>query len=340
MPQPDKQVEAYNTDQEFLGRILAAVERTRLNPDRDPRVEFGPDGSYAVAGRLKGSADTIGTKAAVHWQERTFGAAAQDAFAMNFNDLIRERSEPVLLDSNTIMIESEDEEAIGGLVEGLADLSFARGIQMADGETAILDTMPGFELVVTMKGIPIDAAENRFRPGNVLVGIPSSGLHSNGFSDARRLFEGEWPAEFRVPTRIYDEVLGVLRADIEIDGLCHVTGGGLSKLRTDGLEFRFTQTHLNGSADIFHELFERWLAEQGGTFSSGTESHWVDDRMHRKFNSGIGFVIGCPAESVPAIRKAIPDAEEVGRVQEGGGLVVIERSEYTHRKLVLGAQAA
>lgn len=339
MSEPEQRVEAYNTDQEFLRRILQAVERTRTNPDRDPRVEFHADGTYSIeAERLRGSADTIGTKAEVHWQARTFREAAQDAFAMNYNDLVRDRSVPVLLDSNIIMIEREDEEAIGQLVEGLADLSFDRGIQMADGETAILNTMPGFELAVTMKGIPIDGRENRFKPGNVLVGIPSSGLHSNGFSDARRLYGREWPAEFQVPTRIYDEIPQLLKAGVPVDGLSHITGGGLSKLRAEGLDFYFSKTHLTGKADILYELYERWLEEVGGRYSSGTESHWVDDRMHRKFNPGIGFVLGVPEGSVGAVVKTIPDAEVVGGVREGNGLVIIERSEYTQRKLVLDAQ--
>lgn len=333
MPDPDQQrIEAYDTNQPFLRRVEAAVERTRLSREQEPRLRFHEDGSYTLtAERARDSADTIGTKADLHWQARTFTAAAQDAFAMNANDLYRDRCEPLKL-SDVIMIEREDEAAIAELTEGLSDLSVARGVQMGDGETAILDTMPGFELSVTMTGAPIDEAENRYRPGDVLIGIPSSGIHSNGLTDARRLLGEDWPRELLTPTRIYDEIPYLLKKGYEIHGLTHVTGGGLSKLRMEGLDFRFARTHLNKSADIFHELYDRWLVEADG------DEFWVDDRMHRKFNSGIGFVLGVPPESVKTILKEIPDAQAVGFVTEGAGLVIIPESKYTGRAVVLNHQ--
>ena len=292
--QPDRRIEAYDTDQGFLGRIEAAVARTRLTAEQEPRLQFHEDGSYTLtAERTRDSADTIGTKADLHWQARTFTAAAQDAFAMNANDLYRDRCEPLKL-NDVIMIEREDEEAIAELTEGLADLSTARGIQMGDGETAILDTMPGFELSVTMTGAAIDEGENRYQSGDTLVGIPSSGIHSNGLTDARRLFGEDWPRELLTPTRIYDEVARLIKDGHKLHGMTHVTGGGLSKLRTKGLNFMISETHPKPSSQIFHQIFERWIDEAGARFSSGTESHWVDKRMHLKFNSGIGFVLGAP----------------------------------------------
>ena len=339
MPQPDskpdRRIEAYDTDQGFLGRIEAAVARTRLTAEQEPRLQFHEDGSYTLtAERTRDSADTIGTKADLHWQARTFTAAAQDAFAMNFNDLVRDRFEPLKL-NNVIMIEREDGDAIAKLTEGLSELSFWQGIQMGDGETAILDTMPGFELAVTMTGVAIDEKKNRYRPGDALIGIPSSGIHSNGLTDARRLFGEDWPRELLTPTRIYDEVPRLIKDGHEIHGLTHVTGGGLSKLRTEGLDFIVTETHHESSSQIFQQIFERWIDEAGARFSSGTESHWVDKRMHLKFNSGIGFVLGCPPDAVEGILQEVPDAQVIGGVREGDGAIVIEQSAYTGRPIEL-----
>jgi phosphoribosylformylglycinamidine cyclo-ligase len=329
MSKPDQRVEAYNTDQPFLERIQSAVERTRLTPEQEPRLRFHPDGSYTLAAeRTRDSADTIGTKADLHWQARTFTAAAQDAFAMNANDLYRDRCEPLKL-NNVIMIEREDEEAIAELTEGLSDLSRARGVQMGDGETAILDTMPGFELAVAMTGVPVDDAENRYRPGDVLIGIPSNGIHSNGLTDARRLFGAEWPRELLNPTRIYDEVPTLLKKlGPGVHGLTHVTGGGLSKLRDPELDFLIEETHLTGSSMIFHDVYGRWLAEAG-------DEAWVDRKMHLKFNSGIGFVVGCPPSMTAEVLGWVPDACEIGYVQMGRGRVIIPRSDYTGNRVEL-----
>lgn len=328
MAEPTQRVEAYNTDQEFLARIEAAVARTRLSVEQEPRLQFHEDGSYTLtAERTRDSADTIGTKADLHWQARTFQAAAQDAFAMNANDLYRDRCEPLKL-NNVIMIEREDEDAIAELTEGLSDLSVARGIQMGDGETAILDTMPGFELSVTMTGAAIDDAENRYQHGDVLIGIPSSGIHSNGLTDARRLFGEDWPRKLVTPTRIYDEIPHLLKKGYEIHGLTHVTGGGLSKLRDKELDFLIEETHPTGSSVILRDIYNRWLAEAG-------DEAWVDKRMHLKFNSGIGFVLGCPSYMTETVLGWIPDAQEIGYVQMGRGRVIVPHSDYTGQRVEL-----
>ena len=331
MSEPEsRRVEGYNTDQLFLERVQAAAERTRTNPDRDSRVQFHPDGSYSIsAERLRTSSDTIGTKADLHWHARTFTSAAQDAFAMNYNDLVRERFEPITL-TNVIMIEREDQDAITELAKGLADLSVERGIQMGsdDHETAILDTLPGFELAVTMTGAAIDRIPNRYESGDVLIGIPSDGVHSNGLTDARRLFGEDWPCELLTPTRIYDEVPRLIRTGHEIHGLTHVTGGGLSKLRTPGLNFMISETHPKPSSQIFHRIWELWMDEAG-------DREWVDRKMHLKFNSGIGFVLGCPPDAVESIQREVPDARIIGEVREGDGAIVIEQSAYTGRSIEL-----
>lgn len=331
MPDTDKapsQETAYDTSQPFLERVLAAVEQTR--EPGSPYIRYNPDGSYRELwdGPKRDSSDTIGTKADLHWQARTFEAAAQDAFAMNANDLYRDRAVPYKL-LNTLMIESEDGDAIARIAERLSELSVERGIQMGDGETAILNTMDGFELDVAMTGAVVDESPNAYRPGDVLVGIPSSGIHSNGLSDARRLFDHACPPELLTPTRIYDEVPELLQ-QYEVHGMTHVTGGGLSKLRTEGLDVQVTNTHptSTSSADVFYELFDRWAHESG-------DRAFADRQMHLKFNNGIGFVLGAQPSEAVRLLGVLPDARAIGEVGAGSGTVRVAASRYTGQTVEL-----
>lgn len=323
---PDRPIEqAYDPDQPFLDRVLAAVERTREQPSA--YLEYREDGAsrHRFPFWERHSADTVGTKVQLHWQAGTFGAAAQDAFAMNANDLYRERAVPYHL-HNIIMTETEDPQVIASIVERLADLSVERGIHMGEGETAILNTMKDFELGVFMSGAVIGDEPNRYQPGDVLIGIPSSGIHSNGLTDARRLFGSEWSTELLAPTRIYDEIPDLLR-QFEIHGLTHITGGGFGKMRTLGLDIFVDRTHLTPSSAIFEEIFERWRTELG-------DPEQADLQMHRKFNNGVGFVIGVPEAVAPDVFDALDDAEDIGHIAEGNGRVHVA-SHYTGATVTL-----
>ena len=324
--QPDNPIErAYDTDQPFLDRVLAAVERTRQV--RSPYIEHRADGAFRDGGAewKRESVDTIGTKAKLHWEARTFQAAAQDAFAMNANDLYRDRALPYKL-TNTLLIESEDEEAIAEIVESLADLSVARGIHITAGETPILNTQEGFELDMSMTGVVIDTWPNEYEAGDVIIGIPSSGIHSNGLTDARRLFGESWPRELLEPTRIYDEIPHLLRST-EVHGLTHVTGGAFTKARTEGLDIVIEKTHLESSSGVFFALRDRWMAEMKDTYA-------VDVQMHRKFNNGIGFMVGVPRWALPKALEILEDGEVVGIATAGSGEVRVD-SLYTGRTLTL-----
>lgn len=325
---PERSELAYDPSQPFLERVREAVERTRQTPSEF--VEFFEDGTYRekFEFRKKDSADGIGTKGLLHWQHRTFEAAAQDAFAMVVNDLYRDGAIPYKM-TDTLLIESEDGEAIGRLLEAVATQCETRGIKMGDGETAVLNTIQGFELDLTMTGAVVGQSENRYQPGDILIGLPSSGIHSNGLTDARRLFGANIPPEILTPTRVYDEVPELV-SQCEVHGLTHITGGGLGKLKegAGNVEFKIEETHLEKSSEIFHELFRRWRSE--------TDATTADRQMHRKFNNGIGFVIGVPVETMDrAIPDILPDAQVIGEVREAAESAVLIRSAYTDRTVTL-----
>ncbi|HEX2066127.1 MAG TPA: AIR synthase-related protein, partial [Candidatus Thermoplasmatota archaeon] len=168
-------------------------------------------------------------------------------------------------------------------------------------------------------------------PGDALVGLASTGIHSNGYSLARRAFEAAghaytdpwpWPdAAYRgkrigdvllEPTRIYvREVLSLLRSGIPVHGLSHITGSGLRKLRRINQGVRYDVADPLPVQPVFARI-----QELGGV---------ADAEMYRTFNMGMGFVVVVPArharKAVAHLRGQVDyEVKVVGRVGEGTGV--------------------
>jgi phosphoribosylformylglycinamidine cyclo-ligase len=204
--------------------------------------------------------------------------------------------------------------------EGLNEGARQADIDIVGGETATLSGLiTGLDLAGTCLGIQdrkkIITGES-IVPDDVIVGIPSSGVHSNGLTLARRIVEdcggydqklptgrtiGE---ELLVPTRIYREVLQITKRD-EIHGMCHVTGGGLRNF-TRLSSFGFDLTDPIAPQPIFS-----WLQERGQVPA---------EEMYRTFNMGMGYAFIAPEASVPGIRKFCPDAKVVGTISACSGV--------------------
>ena len=146
------------------------------------------------------------------------------------------------------------------------------------------------------------------RPGDLVVGLPSSGVHSNGLSLARRIVESHGGygqpfgsstlgRELLTPTRIYSEVLGLVERH-EVHGMCHITGGGLLNLA------RLTDYGFAIDDPIAPPPVFAWLQEQGGV--STTE-------MYRTFNMGMGFAMVVPEHEAEPVAREVPGAKVVGR---------------------------
>jgi phosphoribosylformylglycinamidine cyclo-ligase len=158
----------------------------------------------------------------------------------------------------------------------------------------------------------------KIRPSDIIVGAPSSGIHSNGLSLARRVVERSGGYDERLPdgtllgralltpTRIYREALDVCRRT-GVHGMCHVTGSGLlnfSRLTRYGFEF----TDPLPVPPVF-----TWLQEQG-------EIDPVE--MYRTFNMGMGFAYILPENEAGAVRRLIPGSRVVGEIVEEPGITV------------------
>jgi phosphoribosylformylglycinamidine cyclo-ligase len=263
--------------------------------------------------------DGVGTKMLVADRMQDWRTIGIDCIAMNVNDLYVMNIEPVAfvdyIAADEIHIPKMEQ--IGrGLNEGARQAN----IDIVGGETATLKGMVnGLDLAGTCLGIQEKeriVTGDAIRPGDLILGVPSSGVHSNGLTLARRVADARdaWEErlsngktlgqELLVPTRIYAEALRACRM-ATVSGMCHVTGGGL-------LNFpRLTRFGFSFDTPLpVPEVF-RWIQENGS----------IDrDEMYRTFNMGMGYAIIAPEENIPDIVREVPDASVVGSIVRDPGI--------------------
>jgi phosphoribosylformylglycinamidine cyclo-ligase len=239
--------------------------------------------------------------------------------AMNVNDLYVMNMEPVAF-VDYIATDSISVEKMRQLGIGLNEGARQANIEIVGGETATLKGLVnGLDLAGTCLGVQrkdrIITGE-KIVAGDRIVGVPSTGIHSNGLSLARKVAEehGGYDAklpngktvgrELLTPTRIYHESLRVA-ASCEVHGMCHITGGGLLNFtRLAKLGFRFTDP-------IEPPVIFRWMQESAGISVS---------EMYRTFNMGMGYAYVVPEKSVEAVRKIVPEAKVVGEIVPEAGV--------------------
>ena len=298
------------------------------------------------------SNDGIGTKGWLHWLMRTEEHGVHDAFAMVVDDLIESGHVPVYL-LDHLQMQEEDGGRIFKIAKELTDLAVSnpwqtangqmRPIIIAGGETAIINTLKGFELGITATGFVKHSREIRanIREGDMIVGVWSNGVHSNGLSFLREEFsekkhmalEDRLPwgrtigEELTAPTHIYlpaikeliermDMVAG--SANKVIHGMVHITGGGLSKLRE----------LLPRSKDLDIEV-GAWNSLPAMNIFRYVQSEFCvpSSEMYKRFNNGIGYVVAMDSKYAHEAAKVIGNrfrVEMIGFVVKGSGKVRIE----------------
>ena len=270
--------------------------------------------------------DGIGTKGEDHWRMRTFAFAVKDALAMNLNDFARDRAIPFEV-CDHIFLPVDDHEAMIGIVSHLSEQCRVHHLAITGGETAIHEGANGLEISITMMGVRRSLAPNEFQEGDVLIGIGSSGLHSNGFTRLHKAFDiqEELPDDIVTPTLIYYDCLtGIDDRIFGIHGLEHITGGSFFKMKKHlgDNDAYIHRAHGLMCHPIFQELVKRGVLE---------------DEMYRTFNCGIGFVIGVEKRIAPVCLRIIKqqfDAAIIGCVTKGQGMVHIE-SMFSDRNIPL-----
>jgi phosphoribosylformylglycinamidine cyclo-ligase len=289
---------------------------------------------------LVASADGVGTKLAVARMMGDYSSVGRDLVNHCVNDVLVQGAEPLFF-LDYLGAGALDPETMVELVQGVADGCRENGCALLGGETA---EMPGFyqpgdyELVGFIVGIvdrPKVLDGSRVAPGDVLVGLPSSGLHTNGYSLARRILfdtlelsvkdRAPWQSKGKrtvgelllEPHLSYLKPLRPLLGHRALHGMAHVTGGGL----TDNLPRilpRDTHALIRVGSWPVPELFH-FLQEKGEVDT---------EEMFRVFNMGIGMVLAVdPAglsEVLGLLRSTGQRSFLIGSVQKGGSGVVYD----------------
>jgi phosphoribosylformylglycinamidine cyclo-ligase len=306
---------------EVLGGIggFGALVEVPLDRYRKPVLVSGTDG--------------VGTKLRLAIDTHRHDTVGIDLVAMCVNDVVVQGAEPLFfldyfatgkLDVNV------GERLIAGIVEGCVQA----GCALVGGETAEMPGMyhgedydlAGFCVGVVEKDAIIDGSATR--AGDVVIGLPSSGPHSNGFSMIRKILQvtgADLDASLdgvtlvdrlMAPTRIYVKPLLRMIAELPVHGLSHITGGGLveniPRVLPDGLEVVLERKSWRREA-----VFD-WLQRQGQV---------ADAEMYRVFNCGIGMTIHLAADdadrAIDILRETGQDALVIGDVRAGTRGVVI-----------------
>jgi phosphoribosylformylglycinamidine cyclo-ligase len=221
-----------------------------------------------------------------------------------------------------LAVDRADANVAGAIGEGLARGAELAGIEIVGGELAQLgEIINGLDLAGACFGVvQLDSLVTgaSIEPGDPVIGLPSSGLHSNGYTLARKALEGISLEDERLgeplgevllrPTEIYVKaVLELLRSVVEVRGLAHITSGGLGNLLRLPAQVGFRIDDPLPVPAVFDLIQER------GQIS--------DQEMHEVFNMGCGFccvvAAGDEEEALTALRRRYPDAKRIGRATDG-----------------------
>jgi phosphoribosylformylglycinamidine cyclo-ligase len=272
---------------------------------------------------LVSGTDGVGTKLKLAFMLNRHDTVGIDLVAMSVNDILVQGAEPLFF-LDYFACGKLDVANATDVVKGIASGCEQAGCALIGGETAEMPSMypageydlAGFAVGAVEKSKIIDGT--RITAGDVVLGLASSGAHSNGYSLVRKILEVAKPdlnADFHgrkladvlmQPTRIYVKPLLALMESMEVKGMVHITGGGLLENVPRVLQPHLTAVlHRDGWA--MPPLFT-WLQEHGGV---------ADAEMHRVFNCGIGMTVIVSAENADAALAQLKAAgETVTRIGE------------------------
>jgi len=260
--------------------------------------------------------DGVGTKVLLAKELGRIEGLGQDLVAMCVNDLVCTGARPLVF-LDYLAVGTLEPELATGLVRSIAQACASVGCALAGGETAEMPGLyaPGhFDLAGFACGV-VERADmlgaHRVAAGDLILGIPSSGVHSNGFSLVRALVDaGEVPRDadlLLAPTRLYvNELIALTDAGVAVRAAAHITGGGLPENLPRSLP------------EGCGALVDPSLWERGAVFDHIMDSGRVDeDDAWRTFNMGIGMCVIVPPEAVDAACSVVGDARVIGRVAAG-----------------------
>ncbi|MEP2530458.1 phosphoribosylformylglycinamidine cyclo-ligase [Shimia sp.] len=319
----------------LVERIKPAAKRTTRSGVMAGLGGFGALFDLKAAGYvdpiLVAATDGVGTKLRIAIDTGNVDGVGIDLVAMCVNDLVCQGAEPLFFLDYFATGKLETETA-ARIIEGIAEGCFQSGCALIGGETAEMPGMyeagdfdlAGFSVGAMERGadLPDGVAE-----GDVLLGLASNGVHSNGYSLVRKLVdlsglawdddcpwaEGSLGAALLAPTRLYvKQALAAVRAG-GVHALAHITGGGLTenlpRVLPEGLGADVDLTAW-GLPDVF-----KWLAATGGM---------EEAELLKTFNCGVGMILSVSADRADALEALLKEQGEtvyrMGHITQGAGM--------------------
>ena len=296
------------------GDALVEDIKSLVKPTQRPEVMGGIGGFGALmripskykSPILVSGTDGVGTKLKLAIDARRYDGLGQDLVAMCVNDILVSGAESLFF-LDYYATGKLDNKVAAAVIKGIAEGCRLAGCALVGGETAEMPglyrpgdfDLAGFAVGVVEENEIIDGT--KIAPGDVLIGLPSSGPHSNGYSLVRKILArsghklsrklgaGTLGDALLAPTRIYVRPVLELIANVRVKGMAHITGGGI----TENLP-RVLPANCTAAVDLASfarpEVF-RWLQQQGAV---------AEAEMLRTFNCGVGFVIVVAREDADA----------------------------------------
>jgi len=323
-------VDKIRAAQKSIGDIISA---THAFPKKG-RVLSG-FGHYAGLVRLGAQtialhSDGVGTKVLVAQLMNKFDTVGIDCVAMNVNDIICVGARPIAF-IDYVALKQPNEALIGEIARGLVEGARQSQMAIVGGETAVLpDVIAGegenaFDLAGMVMGIvEKQVLGNSIKPGDVILGVESSGLHSNGYTLARKVLLSKYSVdenaehlvqtvgeELLTPTRIYVRPVMDILKKVRVHGLANVTGGSFTKLPRLNKNVRYALDDLPAITGIFKQI--------------QVDGNIDIMEMYRTFNMGIGFCVIAPKAAADEIIRTFGKHEmrclQIGTIEKGLGVV-------------------
>ena len=322
-----------NAGYESVERIKKHVESTKNKGMMDMIGSFGGAfdlGSYGFKNPvLVSGTDGVGTKLKLAFDMDKHDTIGIDAVAMCVNDILAQGAIPLFF-LDYIACGKNDPAQIEAIVKGVADGCRQAGAALVGGETA---EMPGFykENEYDIAGFAVGACEKEdllsvenTKVGQAVIGIPSSGFHSNGFSLIRKVLKDEnidlndkfndatIGEALLKPTKIYAKEVKTLLENVKVAGISHITGGGFIENLPRALKKGLGMEIYRDSYEV-PEIF-KFIEEKGK----------IDhNEMYQIFNMGVGLAVIVDDADKEKVLDLIDDSFIIGKVTDIEGIVLL-----------------
>ena len=312
--------EGYRTVEKIKDKVKSTYSANVMN-------EIGSFGALYKLGDYKkpvlvSGTDGVGTKLKIAFETGKYDTVGIDCVAMCVNDILCHGAKPLFF-LDYLACGKLDSDVSSEIIKGVADGCLQAGASLIGGETA---EMPGFYTVgeYDIAGFAVGAVEEEkivngsdIEEGNAIIAISSSGPHSNGFSLIRKLFadlnevyenKKIWE-HLLTPTKIYVKSIQKLMESVKINGMAHITGGGLienvPRIIPDGLCANIDKKKVEIHPIFKHEYFKKV----------------TEDELWGTFNMGVGFVVIVKKEdaekTIDILKENGENAYEIGYISKG-----------------------